>query len=365
MNRGVARKLSPEEITAYEGPVLYLPHHEIVKAGSSSTPLRIVFNSSATYLGSSLNSFLCRGPDFLNNLVGVLFRFRQGYIGFVADIKKMYNSVKIGELEQHTHRFLWRDMHTSVNPDHYVLTTVTFGDRPGGAIAMAALRKTARKFEDSPEMTNMIVKNTNVDCFLGSVDSRDEAEDLMDRIERVLDKGGFHVKEWVMSGVTDGNVSMTGKSTGIEKVLGLIWNPDTDKFVFKLNLRFCKRSNKGHIKKTVKLEELDKEMPSSLILSQVASLYDPLGFVNPVTLKAKLMMRDLIQEASYDTHVKRWNVPVDQDTNEKWKAYFKTILDLEQLQFERCLKPAKAVCYFLRWQYSSIWRGSLLEMVVG
>ena len=113
VNRGVARKLSPEEIAAYEGPVFYLSHHEIVlvKAGSSSTPLRIVFNSSATYLGSSLNSFLCQGPDFLNNLVGVLLRFRQGYIRFVADIKKMYNSVKI-ELEQHTHRFLWQDMHT-------------------------------------------------------------------------------------------------------------------------------------------------------------------------------------------------------------------------------------------------------------
>lgn len=60
---------------------------------------------------------------------------------------------------------------------------------------MAAQRKTAKRFEDSPEVTtNMLVKNTYVDDLLGSVDSRDEAEDLMDRIERVLDKGGFHVK---------------------------------------------------------------------------------------------------------------------------------------------------------------------------
>ena len=51
-------------------------------------------------------------------------------------------------------------------------------------------------------------------------------------------------------------------------------------------------------------------------------------------LKAKLMMRDLIQEASHDTHVKGWDVPVDQDTYQKRKAYFKAIFDLEQLQFE-------------------------------
>ena len=91
---------------------------------------------------------------------------------------------------------------------------------------------------------------------------------------------------------------MTRRSTEIEKVLGLIWNPDTDKYIFKLNLRFCKRSNEGHIKKAVKLEELDREIPSSLnkciILSQVARL-------STVTLKAKLMMRDLIQEASHDS----------------------------------------------------------------
>lgn len=341
--RGVARKLSPEEITAYEGPVYYLPHHEIVKADSLSTPLRIVFNSSATYLGSSLNSFLCQGPDFLNSLVGVLLRFRQGYIGFAADIKKMYNSVKIGELEQHTHRFLWRDMRTSVNPDHYVLTTVTFGDKPGGAIAMAALRKTAERFEDSPEVTNLIVKNSYVDDLLGSVDSKYEAEDLMARVEKVLEKGGFHIKKCVMSGVTKENVSMTGT----EKVLGLLWEPETDRFVFKLNLRFCKVSNKGNIKPAIRLEELEREMPSILtkriILSQVASLYDPLGFVNPVTLKAKLMMRNLVKEASHNTPGKGWDEPVDQDTYQEWEAHFKRMFELEQLQFERCLKPVNAV----------------------
>ena len=134
-----------------------------------------------------------------------MLRFRQGYTGIVADIKKMYNSVKIGKLEQHTHIFLWRDMNTSVNPDHYVLTTVTFGDKPGGAIAMAALRKIAKRFEDSPEVTNFVVKNSYVDNLLGAMDSRDEAEDLMNRVERVLGECGFHIKEWIMSGVTDGS----------------------------------------------------------------------------------------------------------------------------------------------------------------
>lgn len=94
-------------------------------------------------------------------------------------------------------------MRTSVTPDHHVLTAVTFGDKPGGAIALAAMRKTATRFENSPEVTNLIAKNSYVDDLLGSVDSGDEAEDLMNKVE-VLGEGGFHIKEWIVPGVYDG-----------------------------------------------------------------------------------------------------------------------------------------------------------------
>lgn len=47
VNRGAARKLS-EEVRDYEGPIHYIHHHEVLKPNSSSTPLRIVFNSSAS-----------------------------------------------------------------------------------------------------------------------------------------------------------------------------------------------------------------------------------------------------------------------------------------------------------------------------
>lgn len=135
---------------AYKGSVFYLPHHEVHKADSRSTPLRIVFNSSAPYMGCSLNEFLAKGPDCLSNVLGVLLRFRQGFIGLIGDIRKMYNSFQISSLDQYYHRFLWREMNTKRKPDQYTLTTVTFGDRSGGAIAMIALRKTAQMSKDCP-----------------------------------------------------------------------------------------------------------------------------------------------------------------------------------------------------------------------
>ena len=110
VNREVARKLSKDEIDNYKGPVHYISHHEVLKPDSKSTPVRIVFNSSANYMGHVLNDYWAKGPDLLNNLLGVLIRFRENEVAFMGDISKMYHTVKRTLIDQHTHRFLWRNM---------------------------------------------------------------------------------------------------------------------------------------------------------------------------------------------------------------------------------------------------------------
>ena len=138
--RDVARKLSEEELNSYKGPIHYISHHEVLKPDSKSTPVRIVFNSSAKYMGHVLNEYWAKGPDLLNNLVGVLIRFRENQVALMGDIRKMYHTVKTKPIDQHTHRFLWRDMDTTREPDTYIIQRVSFGDKPSGTIATVALR---------------------------------------------------------------------------------------------------------------------------------------------------------------------------------------------------------------------------------
>ena len=245
IERGVLIKIDMSIFSNYTGPIHYLPHHEIHKPSSLSTPLRIVFNPSASFAGHVLNDYYAKGPDVLNSMLGVLLRFRLGKIGILGDIKKMYNSIGLSVMDQHTHRCLWRDMIVDKEPDHYVLTCVTFGDRPAGAIAVIALRKTAEMFKSQyPNASRIITDDSYVDDIIFSVDEADVATSLMSNIDYILKEGGFLIKEWVTtsSGKTDSDSPISVANKDEDKVLGMLLNSKSDHFKFQINLNFSKKS---------------------------------------------------------------------------------------------------------------------------
>ena len=99
-----------------------------------------------------MNDYWLKGPDLLNNLFGIIPRFRQKEVAVMGDISKMYHRVLIPERDQHVHRFLWRNLEIEREPDVYVKTVLTFGDKPAPAMAQTALRKTAEENKnDYPE----------------------------------------------------------------------------------------------------------------------------------------------------------------------------------------------------------------------
>ena len=106
-----------EEMSSYDGPFYYISHHAVLKPESKSTHCRIVFNCSANFHGHVLNESYAKGPNMLNNLSGVLMRFKEEKVVFVGDISKMFHSIEIPLVDQMTHRFPWRDLDTSKEPD--------------------------------------------------------------------------------------------------------------------------------------------------------------------------------------------------------------------------------------------------------
>lgn len=65
------------------------------------------------------------------------------------------------------------------------------------------------------------------------------------------------------------------------------------------------------------------------VLSTINSIFDPLGFLAPVIVQGKSIMRSLLQETS------NWDEPLPQDQEYKWKKWKKSLDVLETLFIPR------------------------------
>ena len=92
-----------------------------------------------------LNDYWFKGPDLLNNLFGAVFRFRENAVAFCGNITKMYHMVAIPPVDQHAHTFRWRSYETEREPDIYVKTALTYGDRLAPTMVFTAMSKTANR----------------------------------------------------------------------------------------------------------------------------------------------------------------------------------------------------------------------------
>ena len=68
--------------------------------------IRVVLDCWADFKGQSLNQNLQRGPEFTNNLVGVLGRLRKEPVALMCDIESMFCQVKVSEQQRDLLRFL-------------------------------------------------------------------------------------------------------------------------------------------------------------------------------------------------------------------------------------------------------------------
>ena len=71
------RKLDEEELRETKDEThLYVPHHPVINPHKPEK-VRRVYNAAAKFRGPLLNDMLLTGPDLLQNLVGIIFKFRE------------------------------------------------------------------------------------------------------------------------------------------------------------------------------------------------------------------------------------------------------------------------------------------------
>ena len=195
------RRLEDEELSSSgSDPQWYVPHHPVINP-KKPEKVRRVCNAASKFKGVSLNDKIVAGPDLLQNLIGIIFRFRQSSTAMTADIEAMFLQVKVPSAECKFLRFLWRD--DSTKPVKvYEYTRHVFGAKSSPTCANYALQQTGRDNKDFyPLASKAIERNFYMDDFAKSVDTEEEAIELYNQLKTALIKGGFNLTKWITTTV--------------------------------------------------------------------------------------------------------------------------------------------------------------------
>jgi hypothetical protein len=305
-------------------PHSYLPHHGVLKISGDSAKLRVVYDGSCkTSSGFSLNDLLMTGPKLQLNISDVLLHFRTHNIVFTCDIRQMYLQILVQPPDNLFQLVMWRES-TSEPMSTYSLNRVTFGVSSSPFLAIRTLHQLAEdEGQDYPEAAAVLKAQTYVDDVITGSDTVTGALKLKEQLIQLLRRGGFELRKWTSncpdllhtlpSSHRDNPVFLEATNEPHFSILGLHWSPDSDKFSYHLNFPSA-TPTKRHV------------------LSLIARVYDPCGFLSPFIMVAKSFMQLL-----WTTGL-GWDEPLPSNLKEKWQTFVSSVPTLSNITIPRALQ---------------------------
>jgi hypothetical protein len=317
--------------------VWYLPHFGVYHPRKPDH-IRVVFDSSCEFQGVSLNKELLAGPDLMNNLLGVLMRFRQENHGVMCDIERMFYAFHVNPEHRDLLRFVWfKNNDPKQEIIDYRMTVHLFGNGPSPAVATYGMRKTAEDGEEAhgTKTKEFICNNFYVDDGLTFLPTEEEVIDLVQNAQACLETANLHLHKvasnsaLVMEAFPPEDRVKDVKDLDLrqdvlptQRALGVQWNLEDDQLTFSVSVP-------------------EKPLTRRGVLSIVNSLYDPLGLVAPVVLVGKLLLQKLLvlgREKTNDQPL-RWDDPLPSDLNLQWHCWKNQLAGLENVSINRCYHP--------------------------
>jgi len=305
----------------------YIPHHAVITPQKSTTKLRIVYDASAKTrkTNHSLNDCLYRGPVLLNDLCGIMLRFRMHEIAMVADIEKAFLQIGLQKGERDVTRFLWlkdytQNVHDPGNITEYRFCRVPFGVVSSPFLLGATIEHHLDKYQDE-QMARKLKRNIYVDNLITGTDSKSEAMSLYTNSKSLFSKAAMNLREW-LSNDQDVNKFLSPEdrsNSNKQKVLGHSWNIEAD----------C-------ISVTSAIKEMTNAETKRTVLQTVASLYDPLGLFSPVILRGKQLIQNLWKKKI------DWDQEIDEGDQREWSQIKKDLSQIQKEEIKRCVTLPKS-----------------------
>ncbi|XP_054628394.1 uncharacterized protein LOC129179316 [Dunckerocampus dactyliophorus] len=331
MQQGICESVpetNPEE-NVKSNVKYYLPHHAVIRDDKATTKLRVVFDASAHEDGCpSLNDCLLTGPNLNPDLLAILVRFRLNPIAFMADITKAFLQISVAEEDRDALRFLWLTgppdaEQTSVCTMR--MARVVFGVSSSPFLLAATIRRHLEQYQVShPHIADTIKDHLYVDDFIASSRDVGSAYVLTKGAKEILATAGMNLCKWTTNSPElktkwqESEFDFTAEPEAhdsVLKVLGLVWRPETDDFVFNLK----------HLMNIFK----DKENTKRSVLRSSAKIFDPMGFLTPFTIRVKCLFQDMWQRGL------SWDEELPDDLSQRWQQWCIELLQLHHIVIPR------------------------------
>ncbi|XP_071147616.1 uncharacterized protein [Mytilus edulis] len=322
LNSGAA-EIAPKVISreCWYLPLFGVYHHK------KPDQIRGVFDSSAVYGDVSLNSLLMSGPDLTNNLVGILMRFRKNAIAITGDIEQMFYQFRVSNHHRDYLRFFWyQDNDFSKPLIEYRMTSHVFGNTPSPAVASYGLRQAVATSDE--DVRAFVCNDFYVDDGLTSFTNKEQAIDLVKKTQNDLKTNGHIRFHKIVSNDIDVMKAFPSDDLGkdlkqldlcsdilpTQQSLGITWDLHSDNFVFHVNNDVKPITRRG-------------------LLSSINSLFDPLGFVSPIVISGKILLREVVPPGT------DWDEPLSSEHADRWNLWLESLKSLGNFEIPRMITP--------------------------
>ena len=318
--------------------VSYLPHQPVVREQVETTKVRVVYDASCKdrTTKTSLNDCLHVGPALNPLMFDILIRFREHPVVLISDIEKAFLNIEVHSED--------RDCLHVANPDiiTYRFKRVVFGVNSSPFLLNAVLRHHLEKYREiDPQFVDYLTQSFFVDDFVTSCRDSEEAYCLYEKAKVRMLEGGFKLRKWKTNAdelslkisdrenespllnednmeIDPAKTNPASESDSTNKVLGLVWDKSADSllFTFKKVLEHCHNT-----------------VPTKrVILSTLATLFDPLGLISPLAVPAKILFQDLCLTKL------EWDETIPEDQISRWEEWIQSIRQVKAITTPRSMQ---------------------------
>lgn len=176
--------------------------------------------------------------------------------------------------------------------------------------------------DEFPLVQSVLKHEIYVDDIQTGGHTIDKTLEIRNHVIGALKSAGMELRKWASNDhrILDGippehqsnSQSLSLHNQDTIKILGMCWIPNND--CFKLQLKF----------------KLPTEITKRSILSTIARLYDPLGYISPIIIAAKIILKKV-----WAAGIVEWNQPTPSEITTQWQQFASALPSIDKIVVPR------------------------------